>query len=205
FEKPEPRAMTLEHSWSEPAAWSHDSQVTPYWPYTPQRLILLPDFTNKVNAAERYARPFSLPVFNKYLLLAAGEMEQGLESYRKAALAAPAAKQKGAFREVQLAEQIERMMRSDAAVLQFEDLRFRLAHTSGSAAQRPLIEQMTAILKEELPRTEASYEAARRDSRLGYEWEQDYIYTPSHIREKLRLLRRTLAEQIPAWRRAHGL
>lgn len=197
--------MTLEHSWSAPSAWSHDSQITPYWPYTPSRLILLPDFTNKVNAAERYARPFSLPVFNKYLLLAADEMEKGLESYRQAALQAPPAKQKGAFREVQLAEQIQRMMRSDAAVLQFEDLRFRLARTTESAARRPLIDQMTAILKDELQRTEAAYQTARRDSRLGYEWEQDYIYTPAHIREKLNLLRQTLAEQIPAWRRAHGL
>ena len=50
---------------------------------------------------------------------------------------------------------------------------------------------MTAILKEELPRTEAAHETALRDSRLGYEWEQDYIYTPDHVREKINLLRAT--------------
>ncbi|HZT32665.1 MAG TPA: hypothetical protein VFA33_22435 [Bryobacteraceae bacterium] len=205
FEKPEPRAMTVDHSWTDPAVWSHDSEITPYWPYTPRRLILLPDFTNRVNAAARYASPFSLPVFNKYLRLAADEMETGLAAYRRAALQAPPAKRNGAYREVLLAEQIQRMMRSDAAVLEFEDLRFRLEHASPAAEQRTLLDRMTALLKEELARTEDSYQTARRDSRLGYEWEQDYIYTPAHIQEKLHLLRATLNEQIPAWRRRHGL
>jgi hypothetical protein len=203
FEKPRPRAMTVEHSWTDPDMWSRDSEITPYWPYTPQRLILLPDFTNRVNAAQQYASPFSLPVFNKYLGLAAEEMEKGLESYRSAALGAPAAKQRGAFREVLLAGQLARMMRSDAAVLEFEDLRFKLAHTPDSAQVKAILDRMTVLVREELKRTEASYETARRDSRLGYEWEQDYIYTPDHIQEKLKLLRVTLDEQIPAYRKSH--
>lgn len=115
--------------------------MNPYWPYVPRRLILWPDFTNKVNAAERYVRPFSLPVFQKYLRLAAEEMEKGLKDYRRAALAAPLGKQPGAFREVLLAEQLQRMMRSEHALLEFEDLRLRI-ETKGGAG----VERLAAIL-----------------------------------------------------------
>lgn len=202
FQQPKPRAMTLHHSWSDPGMWQRESQLWPYWPYTPSRLILAPDFTNKVNSAERYARPFSLPVFNKYLGLAADHMENGLRSYRRAALNAPASKRASAMREVLLAEQLQRMMRSDRAVLEFEDMRFRL-DSSGDRAG--LLKRMTALLEEERDRTRHSLETARRDSRLGYEWEQDYIYTPDHIEEKLTLIEVTLKEQIPAYRKRHGL
>ena len=64
---------------------------------------------------------------------------------------------------------------------------------------------MTGLLREERERTQSSWEAARRDSRLGYEWEQDYIYTPDTIEEKLKLLDDTLNIQIPAYRRQHSL
>ena len=67
------------------------------------------------------------------------------------------------------------------------------------------IESMSRILKDEIARTIDSLETARRDSRLGYEWEQDYIYTPDTIEEKLKLLRATLNEQIPAFRKRNGL
>jgi len=158
-----------------------------------------------VNVAEDYVRPFSLPVFNKYLNLAAEEMEKGLDSYRRAALNAPAAKRLGAFREVLLAEQLQRMMRSDRAVLEFEDLRFRLAHCGDRAESVRLLNRMAAIVFEEIQRTADSLETARRDSRLGYEWEQDYIYTPDIIEEKLKVLRVTLEQHIPAFRQRNGL
>ncbi len=187
--QPPPRMMTLNHSWSDPALHARCCQVNPHWPYVPARLILWPDFTNKVNAAERYARPFSLPVFMKYLGLAADEMERGLKRYRRAALSAPAAKRAGAYREVLLAEQLQRMMRSEHALLEFENTRFHL--NSGKGAGMPRI---ASLLREEIARTEASLETARRDSRLGYEWEQDYIYTPYTLGEKLELLRATLKE-----------
>ncbi len=154
----------------------------------------------KVNAAERYVRPFTLPVFQKYLPLAAEEMEKGLKDYRRAALAAPLHKQPGAFREVLLAEQLQRMMRSEHALLEFEDLRFRIETKDGDSAER-----LAAILRDEIDRTQASLETARRDSRLGYEWEQDYIYTPYTLEEKLRLLRTTLNEQLPAPRITPGV
>ena len=64
---------------------------------------------------------------------------------------------------------------------------------------------MTALLREERERTVSSREAAHRDSRLGYEWEQDYIYTPDTIEEKLKLLDDTLDRQIPAYRQRNGL
>ena len=132
-------------------------------------------------------------------------MEEGLRSYRSAALNAPPAKRVGALREVLLAEQLQRMMRSDRAVIEFEDLRFKLARTQDKVAERQLVDNMTRILKEEMARTTDSLETARRDSRLGYEWEQDYIYTPDTIEEKLKLLRVTLMEQIPAYGKRHGL
>jgi hypothetical protein len=40
---------------------------------------------------------------------------------------------------------------------------------------------------------------------LGYEWETDYFYTPEALEEKLRLLRLTLEEQIPAYRKRLGI
>ena len=67
-----------------------------------------------------------------------------------------------------------------------------------------MLRQMEQILKQEIKRTEAALETARRDSRLGYEWEQDYIYTPDTIEEKLKLLRVTLSEQIPRYCRQRG-
>lgn len=91
FQQPKQRALAVEHSWSPPGIEAGGVRVSAYWPYAPERVILVPDFSNRTNAAARYASPFGLPVFNKYLLLAAGEMEKGLESYRLAALRAPPA------------------------------------------------------------------------------------------------------------------
>jgi hypothetical protein len=196
LKQPQPRMQTRFHSWSA----TRPGGVNPYWPYVPARLILWPDFNNKVNAAARYAQPFSLPVFMKYLRLAADEMEAGLRPYRRAALAAPPDKRAGAYREVLLAEQLQRMMRSELAVLEFEDLRFRLA--SAPEAERPrMLDRLASILKEETTRTQASLAAAERDSRLGYQWEQDYVYTPYTLREKLEVLTHTLTVDLPALRR----
>ncbi len=198
FEKPQPRAMTVENSWVDQNQWMRDSSINPYWPYAPARVILWPDFTNKVNVAARYAQPFSLPVFQKYLLLSADEMEAGLKSYRAAALKAPERKRRGAFREVLLAEQIQRMTRSNQAILEFENLRFNLEKTKDRAQA---LDRMSVILKEEIARNRASLETQRRDSRLGYEWEQDYFYTPYVLEEKLKQLQVTLTELIPAYRK----
>ena len=195
--------MTLEHSWTDQKIWSNKSNLNPYWPYTSHDFVFYPDFTNQVNKAESYAQPFSLAVFEKYLLASANEMDQGLKSYRLAALNAPAARKRNAFREVLLAEQIEHMLRSNEALLEFEDLRFHLAKTGDASERRRMLERMTVILREEIPRTQAALETARRDSRLGYEWEEDYIYWPEVIEKKLHMLQVTLNEEIPAYRRQH--
>jgi hypothetical protein len=197
--------MTLDHSWSDQRLWSHESQLNPYWPYVPSRLFFWPDFTNHRNAAQGYIGFFTVPVFQKYLKLAADRMEQGLQSYRQAALGAPAMKQKGAFREVLLAEQLQRMMRSEYAIIDFEGLRLALAKSADAAEKRDLLQKMTVLLREERERTMSSRETARRDSRLGYQWEQDYIYTPDTIEEKLKLLDDTLNCQIPAYRQRNSL
>ncbi|MGC8639449.1 MAG: hypothetical protein ACP5XB_06175 [Isosphaeraceae bacterium] len=205
FTRPKPRAMTLDHSWSDQRLWSAQSQLNPYWPYVPSRLIFWPDFTNRQNAVQGYIGFFTIPVFQKYLRLSADRMEQGLQSYRQAALHAPEAKRQQAFREVLLAEQLQRMIRSESAIIEFEGLRLALAHSSDIAAQREILRKMTALLREERERTVSSWETARRDSRLGYEWEQDYIFTPDTIEEKLKLLDDTLKRQIPDYRRQNGL
>ena len=204
FQKPKARAMTVEHSWAIPGIESGGVRVSPYWPYAPERVILVPDFSNRTNAAARYASPFSLDVFNKYLLLAAGEMEEGLQYYRRAALQAPAPKRRAAFREVLLAEQLQRMMRSDQAILEMEDLRLKLAKAEAKAERARILDRITVILKEELERTEAAREAQLRDSRLGYEWEQDYFYTPDTLAEKMKQIEGVLEQEILAYRKQQG-
>ncbi|WP_337176670.1 hypothetical protein [Paludisphaera sp.] len=205
FAKPKPRAMTLGHSWSDQGLWSGQSQLNPYWPYVPSRLVFWPDFTNQHDAARGYTAFFTVPVFQKYLKLSADRMEEGLLRYRRAALRAPEAKRQAAFREVLLAEQLRRMMLSGHAILEFEQQRLALARSTDAAERRELLRSMTALLREEKGRTTSARETARRDSRLGYEWEQDYIYTPDTIQEKLDLIDDTLDRQIPAYRREHGL
>lgn len=203
FNEPPPRTVTFNHSWTDPAEWSRNADIVSYWPYTPRYFLLRPDFTNQMNAAERYAKPFTLPTFTKYLNLAADEMEQGLVSYRRAALSAPAAKSKSAYKEVLLAEQLERMMRSDVAVLQFEDMRYHLAK-AGSESRAALLNRMLALAKDELARTQDSLETARRDSRMGYEWEEDYIYTPEIIENKIEVLRSVIDRKIPGYQSTAG-
>jgi hypothetical protein len=83
------------------------------------------------------------------------EMEMGLVSYRQAALRAPESKRYSAFREVLLAEQIQRMLRSDQAMLEFKDLRFRLAK-AGAPEQEQMLDRISTILKEEFERTTAA-------------------------------------------------
>ena len=182
-------------------AYRRTSRVLPSWPYTTREFLLWPDFTNQTNSVERYVRPFTIPVFIKYLKLTADEMEKGLVSYRKAALAAPPEKRHGAYREVLLAEQLERMLRSNDAVLEFETMRFqsdwatKRAGWSCSIGWRPWRKWNW--------RDQDSLETALRDSRLGYEWEEDYIYRPFTVEQKIKLLRQTINQEIPDYR-SHG-
>jgi len=106
---------------------------------------------------------------------------------------------------VLLAEQLQRMMRSDQAILEFEDLRLRLEKAADVTSRTSILDRMTAILKEELARTQAARETQLRDSRLGYEWEQDYFYTPDVLAEKIKQIRAALGREIPAYRKQHGL
>ena len=123
----------------------------------------------------------------------------------KAALAAPESKQAGALKEVLLVEQMQRMMRGLHAILEFENLRFQLSKTEDKAKKAEMLDRMVEILKAERERTVASLETARRDSRLGYEFEQDYVYRPYVLEEKLMVTDKTLNELIPAYRKEHEL
>jgi hypothetical protein len=202
FQKPLPRTRTIDHSWQDTGLWMARSGINPYWPYVfSPWYVFWPDFSNQTNVAERYAQPFTVANFSNSLLRTADAMEQGLRSYRRAALSAPAAKRYAAFREVLLAEQLQRMMRSEEAVLAFEDLRFRLATTDDLAIKTRSLARMEAIVREEIPRTDAARQTVLRDSRQGYEWEQDYFYSPFTLGEKLKLLHQTLDEEIPSYRK----
>jgi len=223
FQEAVPRTMMLEHSWRDPIKWQGyiGATINPYWPYTVRRMVFYPDFTNQVNRAEQYATNVSgigriedadqldpdrvLKVFLKYLRLAADGFEKGLQSYRRAALQSPEDRRVRAFREVLLVEQMQRMLRSNAAILEFEDLRFELVHTKERSRRLQILKRLEELLRDEIQRTEASLDAALRDSRLGFEFEQDYVYTPYVLREKLEVLQETLDRRLPAYRAEHGL
>ena len=83
-------------------------------------------------------------------------------------------------------------------------MRLALAKSNESTEKRSLLDRMTAVLQEERLRTQSSRETAFRDSRLGYEWEQDYIYTPDTLEEKIKVIDDTLHRQIPVYRKRGG-
>jgi hypothetical protein len=212
FREPPLRTTTFKHSWTDFDKWMgyFGGELNPYWPFTVSRMVFYPDFSNKTNKAESYARSATgiqadkeikvLPVFLKYLRQASDKMEEGLKFYREAALSCPGSKRREAVREVVVAEQLQRMMQSDCAILEFEDLRLKQVEEKDHAGRIEILDRMENIVKEEIARTELSLIAASRDSRLGFQFEQDYVYTPYSLSEKLDVLKKTLYEQIPAAR-----
>ncbi len=209
LQEPPLRTMTFKYSWTDFDKWKGylGSQINPYWPFTVTRMVFYPDFTNKVNLAEQYARAATgveagpeiklLPLFLNYLGRASERMEAGLKLYRAAALESPEYKRPQAVREVVIAEQLQRMMQSDCAVLEFEDLRLHMEQEQDPQKAGEMLDRMEAILRDEIGRTERALLAASRDSRLGFQYEQDYVYTPYSLKEKLALMRETLEKQLP--------
>ena len=204
FTKPPARTMTYYYSWGDP---SKRVTMNPYWPFTVSRMVFFPDFSNQTNKAEQYARSATgivveegvkiLPVFLKYLRKAIEEMEKGLILYRSAAINSPESKRQKAIREVVVAEQMQRMMQSDYAILEFEDLRLQLVKEKDKKRFKNALDIMKDIVRDEMERTELSLLAATKDSRLGFQFEQDYVYTPYSLKEKLNVLTETLSSQIP--------
>ena len=88
-------------------------------------------------------------------------------------------------------------MQSDCAVLEFEDLRLHMEQEQDPQKAGEMLDRMEAILRDEIGRTERALLAASRDSRLGFQYEQDYVYTPYSLKEKLALMRETLEKQLP--------
>jgi hypothetical protein len=215
FEQPPARTATFRYSWMDQNAWMGylGAEINPYWPYTVTRLTFIPDFSNRSNKAESYARGVScidapadqkiLPVFLKYLRLATDKLDEGLDLYRRAALESPSSKRESALREVIVAEQIHRMLLSNQAILTFEDLRLKLVKEQDASKAAVILDQMEDILRGEIARTERALIAVLRDSRIGFQYEVDYVYTPFSLREKLEVLREGLDEQIPAYRVAN--
>ena len=212
FQEPPVRTATFHKSWSDHEAWMGylGGELNPYWPFTVSRMVFYPDFTNKINRAEQYARGATgiiagkevalLPVFLKYLKQAAEEMGRGLALYREAALESPDWKRKRAVSEVVVAEHLHRMMESNIAVLEFENLRFTRIKEKDVTKGNQMLDEMTAIVTAEIARTKRSLIAVQHDSRLGFQFEQDYVYTPYSLKEKLALLEETLQEQLPSAR-----
>ena len=208
FQEPPARTATFTRSWTDHAKWMGymGGEINPYWPFTVSRLVFCPDFSNQTNKAELYARAVSgiqaapdkpvLPVFLKHLRLAAERLGEGLNLYRTAALHSPPSKRARAVREVIIAEQIQRMLLSNHAILEFEDLRLQLAAERDGQKGGDILDRMRAIVRGEIARTELSLLAATRDSRLGFQFECDYVYTPYSLREKLQILRETLEKQL---------
>lgn len=212
FEQPPARTGTFHHSWMDQGMWQGylGAEMNPYWPFTVSRLVFIPDFSNQSNVAEGYARGVSgiespgeqkvLPVFLKYLRLATDKLGEGLALYRAAAMESPEGKRAGALREVIVAEQIERMLLSNQAILGFEDLRLQLMAEKDPANAGALLDQMEGILREEIARTELVLNAMAHDARIGFQFEVDYVYTPYSLSEKLEVLREGLEVQLPAYR-----
>lgn len=208
FQMPPARTGTFNYSWGDPS-WR--VPFNPYWPFTVSRMVFFPDFSNQTNRAEQYARDATgivagketkiLPVFLKYLKKAIDEMEKGLILYRTAAVNSPERKRREAVKEVVVAEQLQRMMQSDYAILEFEDLRLQLVKEKDKNTFEKTLDRLENILKDEIERTERSLLAATKDSRLGFQFEQDYVYTPFSLNEKLKILTETLNNQLPAVRK----
>ena len=217
FSEPPPRTSTFNYSWTNFSMWTGylGSYLNPYWPFTVSWLVFVPDFTNKTNRAESYARGRSgvhatqntkvLPLFLKYLGRANEQMEEGLKFYRQAAMNTSESKRVQAVKEVVVAEQMQRMMQSSYAMLEFEDLRMQLVQEKESRSFDKILDKMEMILKDEIDRTELSLLAATRDSRLGFQFEQDYVYTPFSLKEKLRILRENLDNELPLARKRKSI
>lgn len=212
FDPPPARTATFRYSWMDQGAWMGylGAEINPYWPFTVTRLVFLPDFSNGSNRAESYARSVSgieapgeakvLPVFLKYLRKTTDKLGEGLELYRAAALSSPEAKRAGALREVIVAEQQHRMLLSSQAILTFEDKRLQLMAEPDPAKASALLDEMEAIVREEIARVEIALIAVTHDSRIGFQFECDYVYSPYSLREKLDVLRDTLERKLPAHR-----
>lgn len=212
FEQPPARTATFHHSWMDQAMWQGylGAEMNPYWPFTVSRLVFLPDFSNQSNAAESYARGVSgiespgeqevLPVFLKYLRLATDKLGEGLALYRAAAIESPEGKRAGALREVIVAEQIERMLLSNQAILGFESMRLQLVAEKETSKANALLDSMEGMLREEISRTELVLNAMEHDARIGFQFEVDYVYTPYSLGEKVKVLREALDVQLPAYR-----
>lgn len=212
FEQPPARTGTFHHSWMDQGMWQGylGAEMNPYWPFTVSRLVFIPDFSNSSNAAEGYARGVSgiespgdrqvLPVFLKYLRLATDKLGEGLALYRTAAMESSEGKRAGALREVIVAEQIERMLLSNQAILGFEDLRLQLMVETDATKAGALLDTMEGMLRAEIARTELVLNAMDHDSRIGFQYEVDYVYTPYSLREKLEVLREGLEVELPAYR-----
>lgn len=213
FEQPPARTVTFRYSWMDQDMWMGylGAEINPYWPFTVSRMVFVPDFTNGSNRSESYARSVSgieapppdvrvLPVFLKYLRLTTDRFGDGLELYRSAALRSPDTKRERALREVVIAEQIQRMLLSNHAILEFEDLRLRLLAEKDRDKARSILDRLDTILRDEIARTELSLIAVERDSRVGFQFETDYVFTPYSLREKLNVLREALDVQLPQYR-----
>lgn len=105
-------------------------------------------------------------------------------------------------------------MNSVINVAQFYMLRQELIATNGSEKARDLLNRMTAIANDEIHNARTALPFVCADSRLGYansgKSDQEGvpragIYSPGSIEKKITQVERMLREEIPAYRKSHGL
>jgi hypothetical protein len=68
-----------------------------------------------------------------------------------------------------------------------------------------MLDRMVELAREEKERTTAAIQSARWDSRIGFEMEMDYLYTPYVLEEKIKVLDQVLTVEIPEFRSKNGL
>ena len=104
-----------------------------------------------------------------------------------------------------IAEQVHRMLLSDHAILEFEDLRLKQATEQDPQKAGAFLDRMDNILRDEIDRTKLSLLAATRDSRLGFQFETDYVFTPYSLKQKLESLHETLGNHLAQRRKTIGI
>ncbi len=117
-------------------------------------------------------------------------------------------------RELGVSRALLASVRSAIHVARFYVLREELRHAPGKARARALLSSMADVAVEELRNAREVLPFVREDSRLGYANSagseqigvvRGGIYSPRAIEKKIAQVERMLREEIPAYRRAHGL
>ncbi|HZT32286.1 MAG TPA: hypothetical protein VFA33_20530 [Bryobacteraceae bacterium] len=170
-------------------------------------------FKNDLNWTRPWGPELAIAQFDKMEKLWA----PGVEELERCVAAADPDLRAEARRELGVARALLASLRSARNVARFYLLRDQLAaaeKAGDKAHAREWITAMAAVAAAERDNARDSLPFVRADSRLGYanSGKNDQtgvarggIYSPASIEKKIAQVNRLLREQIPAWRRTHGL